>query len=209
MIEEYEILIEEDNLQNYVESVKRLIDKVLREYSSSDIAFPHKPIFAVLLILSTEVCGGKLENVLNATASVELINKSSQIFEHDSVVAISLLNLAYSAIFETKNISTERQILAHKELVDCLNANKLPELKTITVMRLALRIGAVLAGADYMQLTAITRFADVLEQTETHVAMNQNNFVQQAKSIIRDEFGDSVQSHLLCDFANVYDSQLN
>jgi geranylgeranyl pyrophosphate synthase len=209
MIEEYEILIEEDNLQNYVESVKPLINNVLREYALSEIVFLNKPIFAILLILSAEVCGGKLENVLNATASVELINKSSQIFEHDSAVAISLLNSAYGTIFETKNISAERQILAHKELVDCLNANKLTELKSSTIMRLSMRIGAILAGADYMQLAAITRFVGVLEQTETHTLIDQNSFLEQAKRIMRDEFGDSTQSHLLRDFADFYVSQLN
>jgi geranylgeranyl pyrophosphate synthase len=209
MIEEYEILIEEDNLQAYIESVKSLIDNALRENVSANITskltFSYKPIFAVLTLLSAEICGGKTENVLNAAVSVEFINKSSQILSSDSATAISLLNSAYGAIFETKNISTERQISAHKELVDCLSVNKLNELNEANLIRLAMRIGAILSGSDYVQLAAITRFADLLENAvnskNNDMFFNPNNFIEQTKSALIDEFGITTQSHLLCDLA--------
>jgi geranylgeranyl pyrophosphate synthase len=210
MIEEYEILTEEDNLQVYFEGVKPLIDKTLRENLPTNveavITFPHKPIFASFMLLSAEVCGGKFENVLNTAVSVEFIKKSSQHFEHDTATAISLLNAAYGAIFESKNLTAERQILAHKELVDCLSENKLSDLKNSNLIRLAMRIGAVLSGADYIQLTAITRFADLLEKElddkNDNVFFNPNNFVGQAKRILQDEFGNTSKSHLLCDLAD-------
>ncbi len=210
MIEEYEILIEEDNLQVYFESVKPLIDNALRENLptnlETEITFPFNPIFACLLILSAEVCGGKLENVLNAAVSVEFINKSSQILSEDATTAISLLNVTYGAIFESKNLSAERQISAHKELVDCLSANKLSDLKNSNLIRLSMRIGAVLSGADYVQLNAITRFADLLEKElsdkNTEVFFTPNNFIEQAKRILQDEFGITTQSRLLCDLAD-------
>ncbi len=210
MIEEYEILIDEDNLQVHFESVKPLIDNALRENLPinivGEITFPLNPIFACLLILSAEVCGGKFENILNAAVSVEFINKSSQVLSHDSVTAISLLNAAYGAIFESKNLPAERQISAHKELVDCLNANNLAELKNADLIRLAMRIGAVLSGADYIQLTAITRFTDLLEKElidkNSKVFFTPNNFIEQAKRILQDEFGITTQSRLLYDLAD-------
>jgi hypothetical protein len=210
MIEEYEILIEEDNLQVYFESVKPLIDNALRENLPTDfeteITFPLNPIFACLLILSAEICGGKFENVLNAAVSVEFINQSSNILPHDSATAISLLNAAYGAIFEAKNLPAERQISAHKELVDCLGANKLSDLKSSNLIRLSMRIGAVLSGADYVQLNAITRFADLLEKESgdknDEVFFTPSNFIEQAKRILQDEFGITAQSHLLCDLAD-------
>jgi hypothetical protein len=210
MIEEYEILIEEDNLQVYFESVKPLIDNALRESlptnTEAEIAFPHNPIFACLLILSAEVCGGKFENVLNAAVSIEFLSKSSQILSDDSTTAISLLNVAYGAIFEAKNLSAEHQISAHKELVDCLSVNKLPDLKNSNLIRLSMRIGAVLSGADYVQLNAITRFADLLEKAvqekKDEFFFTPNNFIEHAKRILQDEFGNTTQSHLLCDLAD-------
>jgi hypothetical protein len=210
MIEEYEILTEEDNLQVYFESVKPLIDNALREHLptnlETEITFPLNPIFACLLILSAEVCGGRFENVLNAAVSVEFINKGSQILSDNPTTAISLLNSAYGSIFESKNLSLERQISAQKELVDCLSANKLSDLKNSNLIRLSLRIGAVLSDADYVQLNAITRFADLLEKElsdqRDEVFFTPNNFIEQAKRILQDEFGITNQSHLLCDLAD-------
>jgi hypothetical protein len=154
------------------------------------------------MLLGAEICGGKFENVVNASVSVEYINKSLQIFETDSMTAISLLNSAYAAIFETKNLSAERQILAHKELVDCFNANQLSDLKDSNLIRLSMRIGAVLAGSDYVQLAAITRFADLLEKAmhgnSSDVFFNIENYLGQAKQILHDEFGNTEQTDLLC-----------
>jgi hypothetical protein len=187
-----------------------LIDNALRENLPTDfeteITFPLNPIFACLLILSAEICGGKFENVLNAAVSVEFINQSSNILPHDSATAISLLNAAYGAIFEAKNLPAERQISAHKELVDCLGANKLSDLKSSNLIRLSMRIGAVLSGADYVQLNAITRFADLLEKESgdknDEVFFVPSNLIEQAKRILQDEFGITAQSHLLCDLAD-------
>jgi geranylgeranyl pyrophosphate synthase len=210
MIEEYEVLTEEDNLQLYFENVKPLIDNALRENlltnTEAGVTFPHKPVFACLLILSTEICGGKPENVLKAAVSVELVNEGSQIFESKPAIAVSLLNAAYGVVFETKNISGERQIAAHRELVECIDANKINDLKNSNLIRLSMRIGAVLAGADYMQTNAVTRFADLLETAlqldKTTVFSDSQNLVKQAKLVLEDEFGITTQIRLLCDLAD-------
>ena len=51
-------------------------------------------------------------------------------------------------------------------LVDSIERNYSSEsarnLKTSALMRLALRVGAILAGADYLQLRALSRFAELL-----------------------------------------------
>lgn len=210
MTEEYEVLIEEDNLQLYFAGVKPFIDNVLRDSlpinCKNEIIFSDAPIFAALLVLSAEVCGGKFENILNAAVSVELINKSSQIFAEDSGAAISLLNSAYGAIFETINLPPERQISAHKEIIDCLSVNSLPDLQNSNLIRLSMRIGAVLSNADYVQITAITRFADFLENAvqdkKDDGCFISNNFTILAKNVLLEEFGITKQSHLLCDLAD-------
>jgi geranylgeranyl diphosphate synthase, type II len=293
MIEEYEIITESDNLWEYVEGVKPLIEKALREnlpLAPSHIEtqfneaieyalFPGgKLLRPVLTLLGAEIVGGKVENVLSSSAAVEFVHTSSLIFDdlpcmdnaserrgkkslHEKygeglavLVGIALLNASYGLVFESTNIAAERQIAAHKELIDCIGASGLVggqsvdlavaysskssfsatefesirNLKTSSLMRLALRVGAILSGADYMQLNALSRFAELLgdayqtsddlidleedsEQEQGTFAQKQgisdarfrvSNLISDAKEVLRNEFGNSSASNLLCAMAD-------
>lgn len=162
----------------------------------------------VLTLLGAEIAGGKAESVINAAAAVEFIHTSSLIFDdlpamdnahlrrgkkslHEEygeglaiLVAVALLNSAYGLIFANPAVPAERQVFAHRELVDCIGASGLvggqsvdlaisgqaasenlesiKNLKTSALMRLALRVGAILSGADYLQLAVLSRFAELL-----------------------------------------------
>jgi len=105
------------------------------------------------------------------------------------LVALSLLNASYGLVFVSQK--TKRAIKAHAELVECVGASGMvggqaidlalakgagagnpsaqdynPEsirnLKTSALVRLALRIGAIPAGANNLQLNALSRFAELL-----------------------------------------------
>jgi len=99
-------------------------------------------------------------------------------------IALNLLNAAYALVFVNSHVYPERAIQAHNELVKCIGEggviggaqgetfntdhteiNYDPEntsdLKASASLRLALRVGAILAGADYLQLEALSRFAEV------------------------------------------------
>lgn len=107
------------------------------------------------------------------------------------LVAIGLLNAAYGLVFETENVSAESQIAAHREMVNCIGASGLVggqsvdlalakgansqksafnadefetirNLKTSSLMRMALRVGAILSNADEAQLVALNSFAELL-----------------------------------------------
>jgi geranylgeranyl diphosphate synthase type II len=97
---------------------------------------------------------------------------------------LALLNAAYALVFVNSHVYPEHAIQAHNELVKCIGEggvigavegetfsrdlreiNYDPEnasdLKAAASLRLALRVGAILAGADYLQLEALSRFAEV------------------------------------------------
>ena len=107
------------------------------------------------------------------------------------LVALGLLNASYALVFVNHLEQPERAIAAHAEIVECVGASGMVggqsidlalakgavstesfekdyafessrNLKTSALMRLALRLGAILAGADYMQLQALSRFAELL-----------------------------------------------
>lgn len=102
------------------------------------------------------------------------------------LVALALLNTSYSLVFEgTCAANSKRAIRAHAELVECIGTSGMVtgqtvdlarsvagregfdavrNLKTSALIRLALRVGAVLSGADNRQLTILTRFSDLLGQ---------------------------------------------
>jgi geranylgeranyl diphosphate synthase, type II len=293
MIEEYEIITESDNLWEYIEGVKPLIEKALREnlpLAPSHIEtqfneaieyaiFPGgKLLRPVLTLLGAEIVGGKIENIVSSSAAVEFVHTSSLIFDdlpcmdnaderrgkeslHEKygeglavLVAIALLNASYGLVFESANIAAEKQIAAHKELIDCIGASGLVggqsvdlavakleknsfsdasfesirNLKTSSLMRLALRVGAILSGADYLQLNALSRFAELLgdayqmsddlidlsedlEQQQDTFALKQGiseakfrvqSLIQDAKEVLRNEFGNTSSCNLLCALAD-------
>lgn len=107
------------------------------------------------------------------------------------LVGLGFLNAAYGLIFVNRQNSLERSIAAHAELVECVGAGgmvggqsvdlalakganssdffaadynfeSIRNLKTSALMRLALRVGAILAGAGDDELTNLSRFAALL-----------------------------------------------
>ncbi len=97
------------------------------------------------------------------------------------LVALSFLNTAYGLVFADVTGDTARAVAAHHELVECIGASGMvagqsvdlaakghsaPEsvrnLKTSALMRLALRLGAIRAGGDARQLTALARYAQLM-----------------------------------------------
>jgi geranylgeranyl diphosphate synthase, type II len=107
------------------------------------------------------------------------------------LVALGLLNASYGLVFVNHLAQPERAMAAHSEIVECVGASGMVggqsidlalakgaassdafeknytfesdrNLKTSALMRLALRVGAILSGADYLQLKSLTRFAELL-----------------------------------------------
>jgi geranylgeranyl diphosphate synthase type II len=107
------------------------------------------------------------------------------------LVAIGFLNQSYGLIFVRHNNLPERAMQAHAEIVECVGASgmiggqsidlalaksatssnfsaedydseSVRNLKTSALMRLALRVGAILAGANYLELAQLSRFAALL-----------------------------------------------
>ncbi len=106
------------------------------------------------------------------------------------LVAVGLLNAAYHLVF-VNHKNSERAIEAHFELVECVGAagmiggqsvdlalakgaslvtvsgedyefETIRNLKTSALMRLALKVGAILVGANQFQLAQLSRFAGLL-----------------------------------------------
>lgn len=105
------------------------------------------------------------------------------------LVGLGVLNAAYPLVFANHAGSPEKAIQAHAEIVECIgaagmvggqsvdlailngenessgdleSAESIRNLKTSALMRLALRTGAILAGATYIELAALSRFAELL-----------------------------------------------
>jgi geranylgeranyl diphosphate synthase type II len=103
------------------------------------------------------------------------------------LVAIGFLNASYGLIFVNHANLPERAIAAHAEIVECVGASgmlggqsidlalakgagdvssyeneSVRNLKTSALMRLCLRVGAILAGANYIELASLSRFAELL-----------------------------------------------
>jgi len=105
------------------------------------------------------------------------------------LVAIGFLNASYGLVFVNHVGMAERAMQAHAEIVECVGASgmvggqsidlalakgagvikhsdfeteSIRNLKTSALMRLALRIGAILAGANYLELANLSRFAELL-----------------------------------------------
>ncbi|MCY7347524.1 MAG: polyprenyl synthetase family protein [Pyrinomonadaceae bacterium] len=108
------------------------------------------------------------------------------------LVAVGFLNAAYGLVFVNHNGMPERAMAAHAEIIECVGAagmvggqsvdlalakeaqtadanrnsnteyESIRNLKTSALMRLALRVGAILAGANYLELAHLSRFAELL-----------------------------------------------
>ena len=107
------------------------------------------------------------------------------------LVALGFLNAAYGLVFVNHAHLPERAMQAHFEIVECVGASgmvggqsvdlalakgagfndfsnedysfeSVRNLKTSALMRLALRVGAILAGANQLELAHLSRFARLL-----------------------------------------------
>ncbi len=99
------------------------------------------------------------------------------------LVALALLNASYGLVF-MNNRDQQQCIDAHRELVACVGTNGMVmgqtvdlsddagrdgydvirNLKTSALMRLSLRLGAILSGADAGQLAVLSQFAELIGQ---------------------------------------------
>lgn len=103
------------------------------------------------------------------------------------LAAIGLLNASYGLVFVNHWEMPERAVRAHAEMVECVGAagmvggqtvdlalakgagdgsnydfESVRNLKTSALMRLSLRVGAILGGANDLELTQLSRFAELL-----------------------------------------------
>ena len=103
------------------------------------------------------------------------------------LVGIGFLNAAYGLVFAGHAGLPERAMRAHAELVECVGAagmlggqsvdlalakgagdasnferEAVRNLKTSALMRLCLRVGAILAGASHSDLRSLSRYAEFL-----------------------------------------------
>ena len=108
------------------------------------------------------------------------------------LVGIGFLNAAYGLVFVNHRETPERAMAAHAEVVECVGASgmvggqsvdlalakgaksaganqyadaeyeSVRNLKTSALMRLSIRVGAILAGANYLELAHLSRFAELL-----------------------------------------------
>ncbi len=103
------------------------------------------------------------------------------------LAAIGFLNASYGLVFVNHANLPERAMLAHAELVECIGAagmvggqsvdlavaagasavsgadsESVRNLKTSALMRLSIRVGAILAGASPLDLVKLSRFAELL-----------------------------------------------
>ena len=105
------------------------------------------------------------------------------------LVGIGFLNAAYDLVFVNHREMPERAIAAHREIVECVGAagmvggqtvdlalakgagansysalehESIRNLKTSALMRLAVRVGAILAGANHHELAQLRHFSAML-----------------------------------------------
>lgn len=178
------------------------------------------------------------------------------------LVAINLMNAAYGLVFRSKGRYPEGTARACEELVDCVGpdgmlggqaidlaarAGTLPvgshecvetfrNQKTAALIRLSLRLGAILSGAPETRLSVLSQFAELLgnayqliddmldrdedtssrevaglplaaEAREERAVAKATTLLMQAKQTIVAEFGRSLHSQLMCEVADYVGSR--
>jgi len=174
------------------------------------------------------------------------------------LVALALMNASYGLVFDLDSAKHQYMIQAHGELVSCIGTNGMVtgqtvdlspgnggsntalydgheavrNLKTSALIRLALRLGAILSGAEARQLSALSDFAglvgeayqisdDVLDLTEDaalvagarratlaaergaqDARLRIDSMTARAKEILVVEFGESRPARVLCQIAD-------
>jgi geranylgeranyl diphosphate synthase, type II len=144
------------------------------------------------------------------------------------LVAIGFLNAAYGLIFVNHSGMPERAMAAHAEIIECVGASGMVggqsvdlalaksaggtngnfesdltrNLKTSALMRLAMRIGAILAGANYLELAHLSHFAELLgnayQLSDDLIDLEEDGAIipESAKSFAADEGKTSFNLHL-------------
>jgi geranylgeranyl diphosphate synthase, type II len=144
------------------------------------------------------------------------------------LVGVAFLNAAYGLVFVNHAAQPERAIAAHAEIVECVGAgaviggqtSRLPSreknasapknfadesirnLKTSALMRLALRVGAILAGADFVELNTLSRFAEIfgdayqLSDDLLSLEKDDSIFAEQNKTVALQNGADSARQQL-------------
>jgi len=158
------------------------------------------------------------------------------------LVAIGFLNASYALVFVNHSQMPQRAMEAHAEIVECVGTSgmvggqsvdlalakgaddagdfeSVRNLKTSALMRLALRVGSILAGANYLELAHLSRFAELLgdayqlsddlidleedgkifsenktfaiNQGQTSAHLKLKNIIEEAKRILVDNFTSS------------------
>ncbi len=166
------------------------------------------------------------------------------------LVALALLNASYGMVSGCEGIEESHSRLALAEMVECIGASgmiggqvidiagrspsheeRLRNLKTSALVRLALRLGAILSGAGASQLEALTHYAnrlgeayqmrdDLLDLAEdgalaerfrpetfalkpgrVEVKRQAASLAEDAGRIVRSKFGASPAAKVLCELA--------
>lgn len=163
---------------------------------------------AILTMLGAELVEGKASDVLPSAIAVEYIFLSSKVFSKLSIfqndensndqiqilVGLGLLNSAYPLVFVNHSGMPEKALAAHSEIVECVGASGLigglkPENnleENSAIIRLAVRIGAILSGANYLELASLSRFAELIGDDVNENANFSN--LEQAKRILVENF---------------------
>jgi len=106
-----------------------------------------------------------------------------------TLVGLSLLNTAYPLVFANHSGTPERAFAAHSEVVECVGAAGLiggietnsdstkpsVDAKFSAHIRLAMRLGAILSDANYLELANISRFAELLGETYQNKSDSKGN----------------------------------
>jgi geranylgeranyl pyrophosphate synthase len=196
---------------------------------------------------AVEFIGASARSFFEANENLRVENeatKTSGILEETNLAilcGIALLNAAYDLVFVEHNVLPERAMRAHAEIVECVGTSRIfgsipaSNLPTETaasnsgssnereaaLIRLAVRLGAVLSGANYLELDALSRFAgrfsDALatrkaltgDETIGEVSSAMSNIrakdsADQAKLILIENFPSSPARSLLIQLVDHY-----
>ena len=170
------------------------------------------------------------------------------------LVAVALMNVSYQLVLNCCPSTPERAIRAHNELTTCIGADgmiggqtidlalkrqqyaigiseKICNVKTSALIQCAVRLGAMLCGADERQLQALAYFAELLgnalqksddlediredmslaagvpiiePQAVETAKKSVAALVSEAKNVISVEFGVNRPTQILCEIADFY-----
>ncbi|NNE68261.1 MAG: hypothetical protein HKN33_16980 [Pyrinomonadaceae bacterium] len=173
--------IENTLRENLPEAPARL-EKRFGEIAEAALFESRTRVRPYLTLLAAELVGGEPADVIPAAVVAEYVDAASNLFSSRSsvgiAVAVALLNASYPLVFVNHSDSPANGVRAHAEIVECVrgagivgsfeeqdsrsieSARLAGKEKSAAIVRLALRMGAILSGADYIELAALSRFAE-------------------------------------------------